>query len=129
MRRSFTRAALLAAVLCSIHREPMPAAPTSRPKPPTVDEVRKRLFGTCWYETGKVVAGKEDAREPLGWKFGADETENWQITGELVTSHMSGGVTVDVSGDVWRMDILSTGERGRVSAERGAAPERDERNR
>jgi hypothetical protein len=86
-----------------------------KPKSPTAEEVRKRLFGTCWYETGKVVAGKKDPSEPLGRKFGPDAAENWQITGELVTDSTSGGVTIDVSRDVWRMDILSKGERGRVS--------------
>ena len=64
---------------------------------------------------GKVVAGKEDPREPLGWKFGADEVENWQITGELATHRTIGGVTIDVSRDLWRMDILHKDERGRVA--------------
>ncbi len=94
---------------------PASAAPVPKPLPPTAEEVQKRLFGTCWYEVGKVVAGKKDPDGPLGWKFGAGEVENWQITGELVTDRMFGGATIDISRDVWRMDILSKGERGRVA--------------
>jgi hypothetical protein len=94
---------------------PMPAAPALKPKPPTAEQVRKRLFGTCWYETGRVVAGRDEPDGPLGWKFGADEVESWQITGELTTNRVMGGVTIDVSRGVWRMDNLSKGERGRVA--------------
>ena len=105
---------VLLAVAVWLVGTPLPAAPVPKTKPPTSEEVRKRLFGTCWYETGKVVAGKEDPNEPLGWKFGADEVENWQITGELVTDRMFGGATIDMSREPWRMDILRKGERGRV---------------
>lgn len=115
MRRSFTAAALVAAVVGLIGWGPLPAAPVPRPKPPTAEEVRKRLFETCWYETGKVVAGKADPAEPLGWKFGPDGVENWQITGELTTGRLVGGVTVDVSRGLWRMDVLQKDERGRLA--------------
>jgi hypothetical protein len=94
---------------------PIPAASEPKPKPPSVEEVRKRLFGTCWYEMSKTIAGKDDPKEPLGWKFTADGMENWQITGELVTSQTIGNITIDVSKDLWRMDILSRNENGRVS--------------
>ena len=113
--RSFTGAALLAGVLGLVDWGPTPAAPLPRPRPPTAEEVRRRLFGTCWYETDKVVAGKDDPAEPLGWRFGADESENWQITGELVTDRMVGGATIDVSREPWRLDILRRDDRGRVA--------------
>jgi hypothetical protein len=64
---------------------------------------------------GKVIAGKNDPSEPLGWKFSGDEVENWQITGELVTYRMFGGAKIDVSKQPWRMDIFSKNERGQVS--------------
>jgi hypothetical protein len=115
MKVSFTATALLAAAVWLIGGEPLPAAPIPKTKPPTPEEVRKRVFGTCWYETSKIVAGREDPSEPLGRKFGADEVENWQITGELVTHRMFGGATIDMSKEPWRMDILSKDERGRVS--------------
>ncbi|HVK13330.1 MAG TPA: hypothetical protein VM597_31540 [Gemmataceae bacterium] len=115
MRRSFVATALVATAVCWTVRGPTPAAPKVKPRGPTADEVRKRLFGTCRYETGKVIAGKQDPNEPLGWKFGADEAENWQITGELVTYRMFGGATIDVSRTPWRLDILSRDDRGRVS--------------
>jgi hypothetical protein len=120
MRRAFT-AALLAFVTCLIDWRPLPAAdpatPAAAPKPkrPTAAEVKKRLFGTCWFEIEKVIAGKKDPNEPLGQKFGPDEVENWQITGELVTYRMFGGAKIDVSKEPWRMDILSKNERGQVS--------------
>jgi hypothetical protein len=82
---------------------------------PTAEEITKRLFGTCWYEIDKVIAGERDPDGPLGWKFSAKEVENWQITGELVTYRMFGGAKIDVSKEPWRMDILSKNERGRVS--------------
>jgi hypothetical protein len=107
MKRSFTWAALLAAAVLLIGCQPLPADPVPKPVRPTAEEVTKRLFGTCWFETKKVIAGKEDPSEPLGWKFGAKEVGNWQITGELVTYRMFGGATIDVSKDPWRMDILS----------------------
>lgn len=115
MARSFPMMVLLAVVVWPTNRGLMSADPMPKPKPPGVEKVRKRLFKTCWYETGKVIAGKEDPNGPLGWKFGADEVENWQITGELVTYRMFGGATIDVSQDVWRMDILSKDEKGRTS--------------
>src|SRR5262245_17444458 len=114
-RLSMTAVALLAAATWLSARVPLTATPVPMAKPPTADEVRKRLFATCWYETSKVVAGKEDPNGPLGWKFESDEVENWQITGELVTDRMVGGVTIDVSAKAWRLDIVRKGERGRVA--------------
>jgi hypothetical protein len=114
-RLSMTVAALLAAAAWLLGRVPSTATPVPMAKPPTADEVRKRLFATCWYETSKVVAGKEDPNGPLGWKFGPDEVEIWQITGELVTDRMVGGATTDVSAKAWRLDIIRKGERGRVA--------------
>jgi hypothetical protein len=120
MTSCFTSAALLAAVVgWSDGEAPAGAAPKRKPTPSTAAEARERLFATCWCETGKVVAGKADPSEPLGWKFGPDEVENWQMTGELVTHRMFGGATISAAmgapGKVWRMDILSKGERGRIS--------------
>jgi hypothetical protein len=114
-RLSMTAAALLAAAAWLSGRVPLTPSQAPKAKPPTADEVRKRLFATCWYETSKVVAGKEDPNGPLGWKFGSDEVENWQITGELVTDRMIGGVAIDVSAKVWQLDIIWKGERGRVA--------------
>src|SRR5687768_14388690 len=95
--------ALPAAAAWLTGRLPLTASAVPKSKPPTADEVRKRLFAACWYETSKVVAGKENPNGPLGWKFGSDEVENLQITGELVTDRMAGGVTIDVSAKVWRL--------------------------
>lgn len=114
-RLSMTALALLVTAAWLSDRIPSTASPVPKPKPPTAEAVRKWLFATCWYETSKVVAGKEDPNGPLGWKFGSDEVENWQITGELVTDRMIGGVTIDVSAKVWRMDIIRKGERGRLT--------------
>jgi uncharacterized protein (TIGR03067 family) len=115
MTRSFTAAALLAAAVWLLNYEAVPAAPPPKPKPPNAEEVTKRLFGSCWYEVDKVIAGKKDPSEPLGWRFAAKEVENWQITGELVTFRMFGGIRIDVSKEPWRLDILSKNERGRTS--------------
>jgi hypothetical protein len=114
-RLSITAAALLATTAWLSARVPLIPSPAPKAKPPTADEVRKRLFATCWYETSKVVAGREDRSGPLGWKFGPGEAENWQITGELVTDRMPGGVTIDVSAKAWRLDVIRKGERGRVA--------------
>lgn len=53
-RLSMTAVALLAAAAWWSGRVPLTASPAPKAKPPTADEVRMRLFATCWYETCMV---------------------------------------------------------------------------
>lgn len=90
-----------------------PASLTATPVPkgrrPTAEEVRIKVFSS-WYEDTSVLAGKpwpEHTVEPLGWKFGPDLVNSWQITGELATSPYTGGAKIDVSREPWQLDIYS----------------------
>jgi hypothetical protein len=91
-------------------------APVPKPLPLTTEQARKKLFG-CWYEVEKVVAGQPWPKHnfgALGWKFDAEEVENWQLTGELVTDLHRGGPKINITTTPWRLDVHNRKDNGEV---------------
>lgn len=86
------------------------AAPVPKPKPPTQKEIEAKVYGS-WYEYDGVYGGRpmSDGFKPFGWKFGHEDSDTWELGGELSTGPCRGGVKIDITKTPWRIDIHCKG--------------------